>query len=70
MGDKGNSRQRPANPTPKPTKEQRRREGEARNAEWRKLAPDKQLAILDAVLGKGIGAKKQRAQIAGRVGKS
>ena len=34
-----------------------------RNKIWAQLTPEQQLASLDERLGKGIGAKKQRARI-------
>ena len=34
-----------------------------RNNRWAQLTPEQQLASLDERLGKGIGAKKQRARI-------
>lgn len=42
----------------------RRIEAEGRQAEYEKLSPAEQIALLDARLGKGIGAKKQRARLA------
>ena len=36
---------------------------EERNERWVQLTPEQQLASLDERLGKGIGAKKQRARI-------
>ena len=36
---------------------------EERNEAWAQLTPEQQLADLDRRLGKGIGAKKQRARI-------
>jgi hypothetical protein len=44
--------------------DRRRTEGAERNEYWRSLTPDRQLAILDARLGKGVGAKRQRAKLA------
>jgi hypothetical protein len=44
-------------------KEQRRTEAAYRTANWQKLSPQEQLVQLDARLGEGIGAKKQRARI-------
>lgn len=41
----------------------RRTEAEARNAFWASLSPEEQLASLDARLGAGVGAIKQRAKI-------
>lgn len=38
-----------------------------RNAAWSRLSPIEQLAALDRRLGKGIGAKRQRAIIAARL---
>lgn len=35
-----------------------------RNADWRTKSPTEQLAALDRRLGKGIGAKRQRAKLA------
>ena len=43
---------------------ERRIEAVARQEEWAKLSPQQQLAELDKRLGKGVGAKKQRAKIA------
>lgn len=40
-----------------------------RNAAWAELSPLKQLADLDRRLGKGVGARKQRARLA-RVAKA
>ena len=36
---------------------------EERNEAWAQLTPEQQIADLDRRLGKGIGAKKQRARI-------
>ena len=41
----------------------RRESADARNADWAKMTPEKQLADLDIRLGKGVGAEKQRAKI-------
>ena len=41
----------------------KQREAIERNETWAKLTPEQQLADLDRRLGKGIGAKKQRARI-------
>ncbi len=38
-----------------------------RPAAWRQLTPQQQLAELDARLGPGLGAVKQRKQIQGRL---
>ncbi len=42
---------------------QRKAENEARVEAWQAMTPQKQLAELDARLGKGVGAKKQRARL-------
>ena len=39
-------------------------EAERRNEAWRALTPEEQLASLDARLGAGVGARKQRERIA------
>ena len=44
-------------------RQDRREACEKRNAEWRELTPAQQLAELDARLGKGIGAARQRAKL-------
>lgn len=44
-------------------REEKKAEGEVRNAEWRKLTPAQQLADLDARLGVGVGATRQRAKL-------
>ena len=41
----------------------RRKEAEIRNESWKLLSLHQQLESIDLRLGKGIGAKKQRAQI-------
>ena len=41
----------------------KQKEAIERNETWAKLTPEQQLASLDERLGKGIGAKKQRAKI-------
>lgn len=51
------------NPTPASTKEQRRIEGEERNAYWRGLTPVQQRTDLDRRLGVAVGAKRQRAKL-------
>ena len=38
-----------------------------RNKAWAQLTPEQQLEDLDRRLGKGVGAKKQRARIQNRV---
>ena len=45
------------------TKQINETEAIVRNEAWAKLTPEQQLASLDERLGKGIGAKKQRARI-------
>jgi len=49
---------------------ERRIDAEVRQEEWAKLTPQQQLAELDSRLGKGIGAKKQRAKLAKAIGKA
>jgi hypothetical protein len=45
------------------TKQIKQTEAAVRNEAWAKLTPEQQLESLDNRLGKGIGAKKQRAKI-------
>ena len=45
------------------TKQIKETEAIVRNEAWAKLTPEQQLASLEERLGKGIGAKKQRAKI-------
>ena len=45
------------------TKQIKQTEAVVRNETWAKLTYEQQLADLDKRLGKGIGAKKQRARI-------
>ena len=45
------------------TKQIKQTEAIVRNEAWAKLTSEQQLASLDERLGKGIGAKKQRARI-------
>ena len=45
------------------TKQTKQTEAIVRNEAWAKLTYEQQLADLDRRLGKGIGAKKQRARI-------
>ena len=45
------------------TKQIKETEATVRNEAWARLTPEQQLASLDERLGKGIGAKKQRARI-------
>ena len=44
-------------------KEYKNKEAIERNSFWASLTPQQQLESLDVRLGKGIGAKKQRAKI-------
>ena len=46
------------------TKETKRQEAAERQEFWSELTPKQQLADLDRRLGKGVGAKKQRARLA------
>lgn len=41
----------------------KREEAKARQEAWSKLAPELQLRRLDEILGKGLGAKRQRARL-------
>ena len=45
------------------TKHIKETEAKVRNEAWAKLTPEQQLESLDNRLGKGVGAKKQRAKI-------
>ena len=45
----------------------KRQEAFDRNKAWAQLTPEQQLEDLDRRLGKGVGAKKQRARIQYRV---
>ena len=45
------------------TKQTKQTEAIVRNEAWAKLTYEQQLADLDRRLGKGVGAKKQRARI-------
>jgi len=42
----------------------RQSEADERNEKWASLSPREQLKVLDERLGKGVGAKRQRARIA------
>lgn len=44
-------------------KELKRREGEVRNAVWAELSTVEKLRSLDRRLGKGVGARRQRAKL-------
>ena len=48
-------------------KEIRHKEAIERNSYWVSLTPQQQLESLDVRLGKGIGAKKQRAKIQAKI---
>lgn len=50
-------------PRPDLTK-QKQAEASERNDAWAELSPAKQLAELDRRLGKGVGARRQRARLA------
>ena len=49
------------------TKQIKETEAIVRNEAWAKLTPEQQLGSLDNRLGKGIGAKKQRAKIQSKI---
>ena len=49
------------------TKQIKETEAIVRNEAWAKLTPEQQLSELDKRLGKGIGAKKQRAKIQAKI---
>ena len=49
------------------TKQIKETEAIVRNEAWAKLTPEQQLSELDRRLGKGIGAKKQRAKIQAKI---
>lgn len=51
-------------------KNTKRIEAEVRNEDWASLGPKKQLAEMDRRLGKGVGAKKQRARLAEKLNES
>jgi hypothetical protein len=42
----------------------KREDAAARNEAWAGLTPERQLAALDRRLGRGVGARKQRARLA------
>ena len=48
-------------------KEHKNKEAIERNSYWVSLTPQQQLESLDVRLGKGIGAKKQRAKIQAKI---
>lgn len=61
---KDNSKRRFSGGGPRPdNNELKRSEAKERQEVWSKLSPKEQLAALDARLGKGIGATKQRARL-------
>ena len=49
------------------TKQIKETEAKVRNEAWAKLTPEQQLESLDNRLGKGVGAKKQRAKIKNKI---
>ena len=49
------------------TKQIKETEAIVRNEAWAQLTPEQQIADLDRRLGKGIGAKKQRARIQSKI---
>ena len=63
--NKDNAHRRFAGGGPRPDRnEDKRAEARERDAAWSALSPEQQLANLDSRLGKGKGAKRQRARIA------
>jgi len=46
------------------SKETKRKESADRVEKWQSLTPQQQLNLIDERLGKGIGAKRQRAKLA------
>lgn len=62
---KQNSHRKHSGGGPRPDRAaDRRTEAVERNAAWGELSTQKQLAELDRRLGKGVGARKQRARLA------
>jgi hypothetical protein len=51
-------------PKTKSIRETLRKQAEERNTAWTQLSVKEQLEALDRRLGKGVGAKKQRARLA------
>ena len=49
------------------TKQIKETEAIVRNEAWAQLTPEQQIADLDRRLGKGVGAKKQRAKINSKI---
>lgn len=63
-GRKTNHRKHPGIKGRRPDKKDRRIVvAEENKVKWEKLTPDQQLAVLNEKLGKGVGAKKQRARL-------
>ena len=48
-------------------KDKRREQTQERLEDWQTLSPAEQLRLLDARLGKGVGAVKQRARLAAKM---
>lgn len=48
----------------------RREAAEKRNGAWSELGPSKQVECLDNRLGRGVGAKRQRARLAKKLAKA
>lgn len=64
MSKSDNTRRFPDAKSPRPDHYALRvKEAEERNSAWSKLSPKEQLTRLDQVLGKGVGATRQRARI-------
>jgi hypothetical protein len=64
IGKKTNTRKFPDGTGPRPDHTKTlREEAKERLAVWSKLSPTEQIAVLDARLGKDVGAKKQRARL-------
>lgn len=63
-GRKDNSGRRSSGGGPRPERrDQKRGEAEERTAAWRAMTPQEKLKDLDARLGVGLGAVKQRAKL-------
>lgn len=67
MGKDNSHRKYPGERGPRPDRaQQKREEAQLRNAMWAERTISDQLRSLDARLGKGAGAARQRARIAGK----